>query len=79
VTSNDVAEVRVGRLSSTGRVEAFSDGVMAIAILFPIPIPIPIPIPVAIVAPIVALLNYIGIGVLYAVTNQGVDPAHLRS
>jgi uncharacterized membrane protein len=36
-------------------------------------------IPIAIVAPLVALAFYIGIAVLYAVTNQGTQPAGGRS
>jgi uncharacterized membrane protein len=36
-------------------------------------------IPIAVVAPLVALFFYIGIGVLYAVTNQGVDASRVKS
>jgi uncharacterized membrane protein len=36
-------------------------------------------IPIAILAPLVALLFYVGIAVLYAVTNQGTQPAGPRS
>ena len=36
-------------------------------------------IPIAILAPLVALLFYVGIAVLYAVTNQSTQPAGLRS
>jgi len=36
-------------------------------------------IPIAAVAPLVALFFYIGIGVLYAVTNQGVDVSRVKS
>ena len=36
-------------------------------------------IPIAILAPLVALLFYVGIAVLYAVTNQGTQPAGMGS